>query len=330
MAWTPSVLLAEKGELTEAGRRWRIARLKSRATEWLSARRKLVGTCPRCTGRGFVYETVFQGGKSHRVRATCPRCRGRQQVASSKRYRQLFYEMRTPAYRLQPGVKEQLEREYRKADEGNPWPERLVAFMIRKVELADDTHGIVWFTADKDKTWRPMYWIWAKERNRSPKWFVHDEVADGAWPVAKTKEPVSPLSTEDRARLAETIKSLKLAFDPVELHLEGKTLVIHLRPVEPKAKVEERIGTDAVRLARAVLGLPGEWSGLRSEWHLQWRNKLGHVEWRPAWSGYMARDKLAKIAWENLSPKERVELLEWQRFEHEGWILWPRHVKGGE
>jgi hypothetical protein len=51
----------------------------------------------------------------------CPKCDGHKRYVDADRWRLLYYEMRSPDFRLQEGIRDRLEDEFRKV-RATDWP----------------------------------------------------------------------------------------------------------------------------------------------------------------------------------------------------------------
>lgn len=158
-------------------------KLRSRASEWWRYRKKLAMRCPQCKGVGQVR---WRRGR-RRVLVDCPKCDGHKMHVDKDVYRRCFYDMRSPAFRLQEGVRARVTQEYLKAKQGQPFPVVIKRYVLKKIEIVDATHGIVWIEKNKDSVARPQEWIQAEEVGKSAKWYLYDPEADGAW--AGIEEP---------------------------------------------------------------------------------------------------------------------------------------------
>jgi hypothetical protein len=170
-------------ELTDAARRQRISRLRTRAATWYTSRKGVITKCHDCQGLGTGIERgINRGGLETGTVVTCPCCGGRCKIVQEEHYRRAFFEMMTPAHRSNPGRAQAIEDELGAARHGDGWPDAVERWQIDRVELTDATHGVVWAKLNGAKTPTPTRWIQALETNGKPDWFMYDAATDGSWP----------------------------------------------------------------------------------------------------------------------------------------------------
>ncbi len=153
-------------------------KLRSRAAGWWRHRKRMVMVCPQCKGRGSV---PWRRGRQ-RTMVKCPKCEGNKIFVDKDPYRHCFYDMRSPAFRLQPGIQDRVTKEFVAARDGHPFPARLLRYATKDIDIIDATHGIVHVERNKEGIARPQRWVWAEEGGKSPTWYLWDEEADGPWP----------------------------------------------------------------------------------------------------------------------------------------------------
>ena len=122
----------------------------------------------------------------------CPKCDGFKMHVDKDVYRRLFYDMRSPEFRMQEEIRAKVTAEYVKAKEGHPFPVVIKRYKVAKIEVVDATHGIVYVEKNKDSVARPQEWVWSKEPGKSSTWFLYDAQADGAWPSPEDVAPEPP------------------------------------------------------------------------------------------------------------------------------------------
>ncbi|MFV1958917.1 MAG: hypothetical protein ACC662_05835, partial [Planctomycetota bacterium] len=164
------------------------SKLRSRAVEWWIRRKKLAMVCPQCRGTG----KVRWRRRRRRVLVDCPKCDGHKIYVSKDEYRRCFYDMRSPAYRLQEGIQARATQEFKEARNGNPFPTILEHYAIKDAKVVDATHGIVWVEQNKDSVARPQAWILGKEARKPATWYFYDAVADGPWPTEEKEAAGTP------------------------------------------------------------------------------------------------------------------------------------------
>lgn len=176
----PGVLADDEhqpGGMTDAEASRLCGKLRSRAAGWWGHRKRLSMVCPQCKGAGKVR---WKRGR-RRVLVDCPKCDGNGIRVDRDEYRYCFYDMRSPAFRFQEGIRARVAQEYVSAQGGKPFPTIIKRYAIKKTELLDRTHGIVHVERNKDSVARPQRWIWAKDDRKSATWYLYDSEADGSW-----------------------------------------------------------------------------------------------------------------------------------------------------
>jgi len=160
-------------------------KLRKRSAEWWRYRKKLAQRCPQCKGAGKV-----RWRRRRRIELVdCPKCDGFKMHVDKDVYRRLFYDMRSPEFRMQEDIRAKVTAEFVQAKEGKPFPVVLKRYAVKKIEVVDATHGIVYVERNKDSVARPQQWVWSEEPGKSATWFLYDVEADGAWPSAETPPP---------------------------------------------------------------------------------------------------------------------------------------------
>lgn len=176
----------EKGGLDEAETKRRLGFLKKRAAEWWRDRKRMVDRCPECKGQGKV-----RMGRSGPLLA-CPTCGARKVYIEEDEWRACFYDMRTPAFRLQEKILDRLMAALEAARKGRNAPEQVKKYSIKGVELVDDQHALVHVEKNRENVARPQRWIWDSDVGEDPTWFLYESEVDGPWPGEEVKEEPPP------------------------------------------------------------------------------------------------------------------------------------------
>lgn len=197
--------VAEPPGLSEADARRMKKEIRARVKEWWRHRKRLAVPCPECKGSGKVR---WKGGRSGPLVA-CPKCDARKTYVDEEEYRRCFFEMLTPAFRLQKEIEDRLDREYEAACRGKPFPVVVKRYTLKEIELVDASHAFAYVERNRESVARPQRWILAKEPGEEPTWFVFDAAADGPWPGAVDPEggtapvPAAPEATSPPPRPPE-------------------------------------------------------------------------------------------------------------------------------
>jgi hypothetical protein len=297
----------------------RLKRLKARAETWWNARKGLVKTCDRCGGVGRI-----RWGRQIRE---CPECDGRKRKVPADVYRKLYYDMRSPAFRLQDGIQARVEDEYKVAN-GGQWPMDVDRFKITEQSLVDATHGVVLVIENKDTVARPQRWVWADEKEDKGEWWLWDETADGPWPAQKAEAislaPPEPLTDEEGRFTRECLDGVGLQHTIADMKKRGTTLVLSLEvgSVPGGTALGDVAIQDLRGSAKAVLKPAQRWEAV--EWSLlaKWRDAYGQVEAKPYMTAVLTKAAFDKIRWENLEPHEQLALFAPKYPEYPGWKIW--------
>jgi hypothetical protein len=259
----------------------------------------------------------------------CPTCGGRKTRVHPEHFRALYLEMKTPAFRSRPSVRDDLAAEYRTADAVSR-PKTVTEFRIVRVDLVDDRHGLLHVSENGEPSASAQRWIRAPERGTDA-WFLHDARTDGPWPgddlpVGPTGVPAfgstAPLEALQHADLDATAAALGArSFRIAEARRAEKTLVLVLRPREGLGHDAARDAAplEAARLAREILRSLPDWDAVHSTWRANWRHVSGKVEERPFAVAWIDRRALAGVEWASLPDARKPEVLRWERPSHEGW-----------
>ncbi len=319
---------ADDGTCSEAELKSRTTKLRRRASAWWRTRKRLVFGCPQCKGQGKV-----RAGRRRIV--DCPKCDGHRKVVDAKRYRKLFYDMRSPAFRRIDGIQDRMTAEYEAARTGSPWPTEIEKYHIHDVELVGERHGLVHVERNREDVAKPQRWVWAEDDRERCDWYLWDEAADGRW-VGEAGEPGGPAGgaaggtppltapPEIRQLVVEMLEASLTAFVPREVLVQGDTLLLRLvaRPGADAEEGNDLIGADGVALVRALFPvLPNP--TIRADWYMNMRDELGRTEIRPKWTSVLTRERHDRVVWENLSGIERTRMLQWTTYDQDGWVLWP-------
>lgn len=308
----------------ERGRRER--RLGIIALRFMTARKRFPSRCPRCEGSG---KWLTKRGRK-RVYVQCKQCAGNGAWVSDKHYKIVHFDMRTPAFQRLPGIQDLLDREYKAARAGKPWPRRMARIRIKRVELIDATHAIAWVGIDADKVPTETRWIWiVRQGKKKGEWFAYDVRSDGRWPGNDARQQIETLSSGDWDALTpdehrsvrEAVVSAGLTFRSIEYRKRGAALLVRLVPRKAYngARALAYVGGDAVKLSHAVFRRVKGWQDVESEWLTDWEDPWGRVTTKPAWSALLTRSQFDATAWNDLQPQAQIDVLKWNQFEHDGW-----------
>ena len=304
------------------------------ALRYMTARKRYPSRCPRCQGSG----RWLTNRGNRRVYVDCIQCAGNGRWVSDKHYRMVHYDLRSPAFRNLDGIDELLEREYRAARAGKPWPRRVARVRIKDVELIDATHAIAWVGIDADKISTETRWIWVVPKGKKKgDWFVYDSRADGPWPEEDKREPIhghptqgwEPLTAEEHRKVREAVATAKLKFRSIEYGKQGASLLVRLVPRDAfrGERALQHVGGDAVRLMRSLYRAKTPWRDIDSEWLTEWKDRWGRIAFKPAWHATLGRADAERAQWQNLSPTARIEVLSWRQIKHVGWKPAPMDEK---
>lgn len=311
---------AEADESDEASRRAMEQRLKARAETWWRGRDRLVRNCPQCQGVGQV--------RWGRRIVQCPKCDGRKKIVDADTWRLLFYEMRSPAWRLRDTARDEATRAYKSASDGQR-PADIDRWKIDRTELVGERHGRVWVLEDRDTTARPQDWILAEEGGKAD-WWLLDPAVDGAFPIGSqvssrpedgvAASPFDLVSTsvpspEEGADVAAALAGVNIPWDLAETGASGNTLILALQPKKGVKGSDARnaVPGSAVAAVRALLAGPSRWKGVLLHFRTPFRDRLGRVEALPYFSGYLDRETFGQVVWANLSEEERPRVLAWRQ-----------------
>ena len=153
-------------------------KVRSRAAAWWRYRKPMATICPQCKGNGKVR---WRQGR-RRVLVDCPKCDGHKRYIDKDDYRHCYYDLRSPAFRLQEGVQARVTEAFIAAREGNPAPVIVTSYSIQDIEIVDTEHAIVHVEQNGDSVARPQRWVLAEEGRKPATWFFYDPAADGPWP----------------------------------------------------------------------------------------------------------------------------------------------------
>jgi len=305
--------------------------LRAAAGKYITHRQRFPSRCPACRGTG---KQARRKGRSI-VRVECKQCVGQGTWLSKDDYREVYYDMRTPAFRMLPGIKDVLGKQYDQARRGHPWPSLIRRYRIAEWELVDPTHGIAWFQFNGSKVPTATYWIFAPDEDgRRSEWFLYDARGDGPWPsIDENAAPAGgggsgidpdvwlPLSPEAGRALRTVLGQARVTFRVMDALERDGVLRLVLEPgLDPEDRHPfERIQTDSVRLSRAALADGTPWQRVEAEWRDQWRDAYGRVALRPRWVSALDRAKRASVPWDSLPLAEQAQSVALTGVEHTGW-----------
>ena len=196
--------------LPEPERKRRLRELRKQANRWHAHRKRFPTTCHHCHGRGTVlvlrarlpqptsYEERLDAARANKrksrlggwVPIKCPTCKGQKKYVSEKSYMKIYYEMRSPAFRLRKGSRDEVAALLEKA-RTTELPRRIRYASYKKGELVDPDHAIAWYRFDGDPTWRPTRWIWRADGGRKSTWYAYHSEVDGPWPGESEAPPLA-------------------------------------------------------------------------------------------------------------------------------------------
>jgi hypothetical protein len=233
-------------------------KLRRRAAEWWRYRKTLAMRCPQCKGAGKVR---WRQGR-RRVIVDCPKCDGHKMFVDKDEYRRCFYDMRSPAFRMQEGIQNRVTKEFVAAKEGRPFPQILDRYKLEKIEIVDASHGLVWVEKNKESVARPQEWVWSEEVGKSTTWFLYDAQADGPWPSAEACEPAPPPAAEPERPAPTPAPPPEAPTSPEPAPTPPPRPDTHEREVLPASvKLIKRWGEERgdlhARVVRIELGLEG-------------------------------------------------------------------------
>lgn len=333
---------AEDAKLSRSEEKRRIGLLRSRARAAYRAQQKMTRSCYRCGASGLITINTLKrkpNGEQYwafeRVE-TCPSCNGRKFHYDDTGYQILYWEMRSPRFRSQEGVRRGDYEDSKRSEFEVTNPSRLSLANLRKTELVSPIHGLTTFKGEYGRLLK-IRWIWAREKNRG-NWFLYEPDVDGTWPGEEAPAPAEvadpgwvplgeELPTEDREAVERVIATLPLASELASVRRSGLRLVLAMSPTSPD--IEGRVGSDAVRLLRALFGRLKKETEITVHWLHPWRDRFGHVATRPAWRSSFERDTWSRVIWKNLDAQEQVDLLDWFTHEYSGWKRWRITADGG-
>ncbi len=314
----------EPGPISLKEHKRRLGKLRNAAGRYITHRKKFPSRCPSCQGKGK--RQVRRAGRPAWV--DCPQCKAKGAWVSKKDYRAVYFDMRTPAFQALPGVKTSLGKQYDAARQGKPWPSRVHRYRMREREMMDATHGIVWFLYNASKVPTATYWVWVPNRPGGTKydWFLYDARSDGPWPsggdaAPAATEPWEPLDSTEARALRSALGRARLTFRPYETIKRGSVLVVRLKPwVDTKGrKPADRVGSDAVRLVRAIYAGGGTWSRIEADFRAQWRDSYGRIAQKPTWLASMSKSAHDSALWNTRTVEDQIRLLDWVDKKHDGW-----------
>ncbi len=312
----------ESQRITSKERKQRLSKLRTVSNKWYFERKRFPIECPRCKGTGT--ETIVGRGVR---RIKCRQCDGRKLWIGNKSYRKVYYEMKSPAFQALPGIKDTLTKQFIAARRGRPWPSRFKRYRFKGTELVDDTHGIARWVLGHNKRPTESKWIWVPNEpgGKKGQWYLYDPRADGPWPersLAPEPLPVwQDVSQDEHKVLRAAIGNARLTFTSFEYARQGGRILVRLSATEDAdgRPPVERVGPDAIRLARWVLTADTQWQALRCEWHIPWKNMSGLIELKPAWISEITRERFEETNWHALDRRAQIERFQWQNIRHEGW-----------
>lgn len=327
----PALVEARDPPLDEKARKKRLSKLRSAGGKWITHRKRFPSRCPQCKGAGKI--TSQKGMR--KIRIKCPQCDGNRAWVSRKDYKKIYYDMRSPAFRMAPDIQDRLNDQYRLAKAGKPWPTMIKRYRIRKWEMVGDRHGIVWFLYNASRTPTATYWVWVPKGTHGSKrdeWCVYDSRYDGPWPQdedelspsgsseAASWEAVSPMQGKS---LRAAVSAARLTWRAAEYGQRSGTLLVQLKPwADLKDRLPiERVAEDAVRLHHAIYNGSTGWDTAVAEWRVRWRDVNNRIVFKTAWTTKLTRTAFESGGWKEKTAVERLRMLDWEVHSHDGWRL---------
>lgn len=298
-------------------------RLKSRATEWMNARKSLVVQCWNCEGTGSVRQ--LSGGRV--VRSTCSGCKGAGKRYSKELGRKVLYEMRSPAWRARPTAQDEAGQNFASWKLSDSALVAPTTWRWDHAELVDDTHGLVFAFEGEDPTAKSSRWILVTDAGRSSSWYLWTEEPDGAWPepgtLADTK--FGPIPKLRSLALEAAIEKVTAANRPAEKGESERVLRLVLAPPEkapPEASSTDVVRRDAIAYVRGIWGaMPTDYATIQMTFMATWQDRFGEREQRPAWQVSMDWVTFSRIRWENLTDEQAFALFVVKQEKHDGWRI---------
>lgn len=325
------------GELDEKEQKRRLRSLKSRAGEYLQARKGLVKRCQTCNGSGRRYKiTPGTGGTKHRT-VDCGTCNGHGSLLSLKHYMKLEYHLKSPAFRMKPRAFRQVESRYKNATRSAP-PPRIMRTATKGAVLHGDDHGITLVRENAEKEYRPLLWIWAVEPGKKTGgWYLYDESVDGPWPDAADlvetemeEETESfgtcggePLEADEILQLEKALKPIALTFAVTEEARKDDVLMLLLEPGTGASKnLRDAVTSDSIALVRALWGAFPQLDAIHLHYVATFKDRFGNLEKKPYVFAQMDGVTFKKINWTTLEEAEVFRLFQADWKHHSGWKVY--------
>ncbi len=288
------------------------------ARRYANARASLRAVCGKCGGKGRYAEWT-RGGQ--RI-ADCPVCDRKGWVIDRKDWRAVYYDLKSPAYRLWEGAQKAAEDAYRKALKASEPPATYASSKIAALALVDPSHAVTRLTFD-GRLEEVVRWVKVEG-----KWWLWDAQTDGEWPAPPpVEEPTGdPLAPDELGRLSMAIGGIATRHHDLyegRKVVAGLLLTLDLRPVGAGVALDGLALEDFRRLGKAIWVDPAAaWSSITWTLRARHRDRFGAVEQQPYLRARISREDFDRIRWENLSPEEAMALFTPQRMSREGWTLW--------
>lgn len=316
-----------------------IAKLKTRATEWFTARKGLVLRCPTCDGSGST--SYLAGGRA--VRRPCGSCGGDGKKLSTVQGRKVFYDLRTPQWRLRETAQQEADAEYR----AQAAKLRVASWRIDRAELVGEKHGIVYTYEGKDSVARPTRWVLASEGTKPLQWFVWMAVSDEPWPgdVADAPGaqgpapmgsdagdgvlPVGEPTLEDLPELQGILldgllERTATTYRTKERKKAGRTLVLRLemRDVPVERVMRQTVRTDSITFVRAIFpAMPADWDAIHLVYTTLWQDRFGERKRMPFANVSLTAETFGRMRWGNLTEDAAWELFSTKEEAFDGWSI---------
>lgn len=312
--------------------------LKDRVSEWCRARQDLKIDCPNCQGKGSI--------AVGRLLRPCSKCEGLGKSVSKARFRQLHFDMLSPAYRRLETAVDAATAAYEAQVKDVRKLRNLGGYRIDALRLVDDTHAVA--NTTEDSVPRVSRWVYATDPNtKKTTWWFWREEGDGPWPEAESAPaprpaaggppapgatpaappvespaPPAPRRIDERLRVAVVAALAAAKIEHTVESVGGDADVVIVTLSRGKALAtrmwEKRTDPDVVAAARATFGV-AEVRAVRVLVALPMRSSSGVVEARPRTSYDLTRETFASLDLRALSLADTIRRFTIGRVPLEGW-----------
>lgn len=296
-----------------AEERAQIGKLRLRASQWLNARKELIQRCATCDGSGFVVYFAGGGAKRHQ----CGACSGTGWKLSDTSGRIVFYDIRSPMWRVRPNARSEANAEYL----ANGPSLHLASWRIERIQLAGLAHGTVYVVEGKDSVARATRWVLVAEERKSPQWYLWTDGVDPAWPT-ESKNPeldipgpdttqVEPLTEEQSVKVDEAMQGLTTFYCLHDRRRAGRVLILTLDPsdVPVERTLQAQLESESIAIIRAVVPvLKDDFDLVRLDFLAIWQDRFGERRKFPTWTVSMDSSTFARVRWGNLDQEAAFAL----------------------